>query len=161
MPDGFSHLIGQPLRRLLYYRPGSDANLDLNWPGVHDVGQGVELAFDEGHCFVTWDHAVEEEVSVRPGRLVDFLRAGAFEDVSAHVGWQPHVGQGLVAVQVRQNEVVLQFGERQVYVVTAEVDMESLLIDGMADNLVVFFHEEARREFFAQYPGEPTRSGPL
>lgn len=36
--------------------------MDLNWPGFHDVGQGVELSFDTGSFFVTWDNAAEEEV---------------------------------------------------------------------------------------------------
>lgn len=151
MPKGLEQFIRSSLRRVLYYRPEGDANLDLNWPGFHDVGQGVELSFDVGHFFVTWGNTADEELSVHHGRMVDFLKAGIFEDVSQHADWQAHIGHPLDAVHLQPNEAVIQIGGKQVFVVTAEVDPESLEIDGMPDNLVVFFSPEARDAFIAQY----------
>jgi len=147
MSHSLEQFIGQPLRRVLYYRPEDDANIDLNWPGMHDVGQGVELNFDRGSFFVTWDDAAEEELSVHHGRMVDFLNAGTFENVSRHADWQTHIGQSIEAVQLLPNEAVVHIGGKQVFIITAEIDPDSLQIDGMADNLVVFFSSEARNAF--------------
>jgi hypothetical protein len=151
MPNGLEQFISQSLRRVLYYRSQGDANIDLNWPGFHDVGQGIELSFDVGHFFVMWDNAAEEELSVHHGRMVDSLNAGIFEDVSQHADWQAHIGKPLEAVYFLLNETIVQIGGKQVFVVTAEVEPESLHIDYMSDNLVVFFNLEARNAFFAQY----------
>ncbi|ACO47732.1 hypothetical protein DEDE109153_12415 [Deinococcus deserti] len=156
MSHSLEQFIGQPLRRVLYYRPQGDANIDLNWPGIHDVGLGVELTFDTGYFFVTWDNAAEEELSVYHGRMVDFLKEGIFEDISQHADWQAHIGQPMEAVHLLPNEAVVQIGGKQVFVITAEVDPDSLQIDGMADNLVVFFSPEARNAFYAQYPDTQT-----
>lgn len=153
MPTASQPFLGQPLRRVRYYRPQSDANLELNWPGRHDVGQGIELGFDAGEFFVTWDTAAEEGVSIHPGRMQEFLRAAVFEDVSAHPDWQEHIGQPLAELQLLTSEVRLQFGEKWIFIVTAEIDPETMEIDGMADNLVVFFRAQIRDAFFAQYPG--------
>ena len=151
MSHRLEQFIGQPLRRVLYYRTQSDANMDLNWPGFHDVGQGVELSFDTGSFFVTWDNAAEEEVSIHHGRMVDFLNAGIFEDASGHADWQEHVGKPMEAVRLLPNEAVVEIGGKQVFVVTAMVDPDSLQIDGRTDHLVVFFSSEVRNAFFAQY----------
>lgn len=155
MSDSFQPFIGQALRRVLYYRPEAEASTELNWPGFHDVGQGVELVFDTGRFFVTWDTAADEELSIRPGCMVDFLRMGVFEDVSAHPDWQGYIGRPLEALRLLPNEAAVQIGGQQVFIVTAEVDPDTLLIEGMADNLVVFFSPELRNAFFAQYPGTP------
>ncbi|WP_309571915.1 hypothetical protein [Deinococcus sp.] len=116
------------------------------------MGQGVELGFVVGHFFVTWDNAADEELSVRPGRMVDFLREGIFENVSEHPDWQGHIGRSLGKVDVLENEAILTIGGKQVYIVTAKVDPETLHIDALADNLVVYFSADARDSFFAQYP---------
>ncbi|WP_075836579.1 hypothetical protein [Deinococcus marmoris] len=155
MSDSLQSFIGQSLRRVLYYRPEGEANTDLNWPGFHDVGQGVELVFDTGRFFVTWDNAADEELSVYPGCMVDFLRTGVFEDVSAHPDWQGHIGQPLAALRLLPNEAAVQIGGQQVLIVTAEVDPGTLQIEGRTDNLVVFFGPELRDAFFAQYPDTP------
>lgn len=88
--------------------------------------------------------------------MVDFLRAGIFEEVSGHADWLEHVGQPLQAVRVLPYEAVVEFSGKQVFIVTAEVDRETLQIDGMADNLVVFFSQAGRNRFFAQYPDAPS-----
>ncbi|GGR17409.1 hypothetical protein [Deinococcus ruber] len=156
MLDDLRPFLNQCLRRVVYYRSEFDANIDLNWSGFHDVGQGVELSFDGGHFFVTWDNTVEEDMSVHSGRMVDFLSAGIFEDVTRHLDWKDKIGHSLAGVRLLQNEVVLHFAEKQVSIVTARVDRLTLRMDAMADNLVVMFHPTARDAFFARYPDAQT-----
>lgn len=155
MLSSLQPFFSQPLRRVIYYRPQCDANEDLNWLGFHDVGQGVELAFDAGHFFITWDTAAEKGITVQIGRMVDWLRGGAFENVSEHPDWQALIGQPFESLEIPMSEIVLQIGQHTVYIVTAEIDRQNPeIIDGMADNLVVFFTQERRDSFFAQYRNE-------
>ena len=147
-------LSGQPLREVVYYRPSEYEDCELNGPARHDVGQGVELSFDGGHCFITWDTTLEEEIRVQPGRLIDWLLSGHFERMGGHADWQALIGRPLTAVLVEQNEVRLTFGMREVFIVTAEIDQLSGQIEGRTDNLVVFFDANQRQAFRQQYPGQ-------
>lgn len=147
-------LIGQPLREVVYYRPSEYEDCELNGPAGHDVGQGVELSFDGGHCFITWDTTLEEEIRVQPGRLIDWLLSGHFERMGSHADWQPCIGQPLTAVQLGQNEVKLTLDTHEVFIVTAEIDQLSGQIEGRTDNLVVFFDANQRQAFWQQYPGQ-------
>lgn len=151
--------VNSSLKRVLYYRTQSDANLDLNWDGFHDVGQGVELEFEAGHFFIAWDTTTETENLVMEGRMLDFLNAGVFEDVSGHPNWLPFIGKKLKNLEQQLCEVTLSFNNSaQVFIVSAEVDPENLIIDGMVDNLVVFFSKEKRDAFFAQYEKKETEA---
>ena len=145
-------LIGQPLTEVLYYRTFEDESCDLNGPAEHDVGQGVELSFERGHCFITWDTTLEEEIRVKPGRLIDWLLSGHFERMGGHADWQPLIGRPLTAVLVGQNEVRLTFDTHEGFIVTAEIDQLSGQVEGRADNLVVFFDANQRQAFWQQYP---------
>ena len=143
---------GQVLRRIIYYRPQCDANIHLNYPHAHDVGQGMEFAFDIGHFFITWDTSNEEELNIQKGRMVDWLSGGLFEDASELDVWQPHIGKPLISLDFLPSYTKLQFDAGEVYIVTAEIDRQyPETIDGMADNLVVFFSEERLQAFLAQY----------
>lgn len=151
MREYFEPFLGLPLRRVLYYRIDSDINADLNYPGMHDVSQGVELKFDTGYCFITWDTTAEQEISILLGRMTDFLSAGLFEDMSNHLDWQSRIGQPLEEVQILLGEVVLKFGKEKVFLITASVNAAMLQAEANSNNLTLFFSKERRDKFFAQY----------
>ncbi|GHG00231.1 hypothetical protein GCM10017783_10440 [Deinococcus piscis] len=106
-----------------------------------------------GYFFITWDTADEKGITVRIGRMVDYLTGGVFEGVSEHPDWKALIGEPLKGLEILLGEIILYVGEKTVFIVTAEVDRQNPeIIDGMADNLVVFFSKERRARFFAQYP---------
>ena len=158
MPNPFAAFLGQSLRRVLYYQ--ATECRETYWAGMHDVGQGVELAFDTGHVFVTW--ATQFSASglyIQTGRMIDWLRGGVFDDASENADWNPLIGQPLAEAYLGAHDLMLSFGTAKVFVVTGEVDRETLTVDGMADNLAVLFGEERRRAFWAQYPNVRVYTG--
>lgn len=87
---------------------------------MHDVEQGVELAFDTGHFFITWDTNYSVNgLYIQTGRMVDWLKGGVFEDASEHADWKPLLGQPLAEAHSGENDLLLRFGTEKVFMVSS------------------------------------------
>ncbi|GGO42022.1 hypothetical protein [Deinococcus humi] len=95
-------LRGKRLKAVRYYELEGQMDTWCTWPGFDTLRHGLDLLLESGQAYlVTWGQTFfQYDLDVRPGALVDELRAATFTNVSHESRWTPLVGQVITDVTV-------------------------------------------------------------
>lgn len=152
-------LRGQRLKAVRYYELEGQMDTWCTWPGFDTLSHGLDLLLESGQAYlVTWGQTFfQYDLDVRPGALVDELRAATFTNVSHESRWTPLVGQVITDVTVFWEDMTevgpqfhrcvqdlrLTFESGQVVYLSTSDYREQQGWSGIADNIVVFFDQQS------------------